>query len=184
MVNKILKRLVVCLLMLSTCFTMSAQVFDAVPARHVLGTTGGSKVIPGWGSIDYTVGEVFVTTESSSSTSSPVNWLTQGFQQPDDAIPLAIPIEVPLTIYHGFTPNDDQHNDTWIIDGIENIPKNTVSIFNRWGDRVWKIDDYNNLSPNVWDGKNTKGAKLPDATYFYIIEANEILEKGWVELTR
>ncbi|MES2593027.1 MAG: gliding motility-associated C-terminal domain-containing protein [Bacteroidota bacterium] len=164
---------------------MSAQIFDTIPARHVLATTGGSAVIPGWGSIDYTVGEVIVTSDSSSSSSSPVNWLTQGFQQPNDAIPLAIPIEVPLKVYHGITPNGDDHNDTWEIDGIENIPVNTVTIFNRWGDIVWKVDNYSNVSPKVWDGTNKRGGALPDATYFYIIEASgKVLEKGWVELTR
>lgn len=89
-----------------------------------------------------------------------------------------------LTFYNGVTPNGDQHNDTWIIDGITNIKENTVSIFNRWGDLVWNCDNYDNVSDKkVWNGKSNKNADLPDATYFYIVEAGGKTYKGWVELT-
>jgi gliding motility-associated-like protein len=89
-----------------------------------------------------------------------------------------------LAFYNGITPNNDGHNDTWIIDGITNITDNKVYIYNRWGDLVWNCEGYDNITDKkVWAGKSNKNAALPDATYFYIIEAGGKTYKGWVELT-
>jgi gliding motility-associated-like protein len=86
-----------------------------------------------------------------------------------------------LVFYNGFTPNGDLSNDTWVIDGIDLYKENEVAIFNRWGDLVWEAKNYNNTSV-VWDG-TSKGLRLPDATYFYLISAGNKKYKGWVELT-
>lgn len=89
-----------------------------------------------------------------------------------------------LTIWTGITPNGDNHNDTWIIDGIEFFPKNRMSIFNRWGDLVWEGENYDNTTV-IWKGDNQTGQKLPSATYFYVVSIpDRKTEKGWVELTR
>lgn len=87
-----------------------------------------------------------------------------------------------LIFYKGITPNGDGHNDTWVIDGITNFATSKVQIYNRWGDLVWQGDDYDNASV-VWSGKSSRGADLPDATYFYLVEAGGKVYKGWVELT-
>jgi gliding motility-associated-like protein len=89
-----------------------------------------------------------------------------------------------ITIYNGFTPDGDGINDNWLIDNIENFSSNTVSIFNRWGNKVWSTVNYNN-SNNVWDGKTQSGLSLPSGTYFYVVEINNgsAIKKGWVELT-
>jgi gliding motility-associated-like protein len=94
-----------------------------------------------------------------------------------------IDCENQLTIYHGFTPNGNHQNDKWEIDGITNYSSNTVSLYNRWGDLVWSKKDYNNTTI-VWEGDNDKGQPLPEGTYFYIIEFNKRMQRGWVELTR
>lgn len=88
-----------------------------------------------------------------------------------------------LVFWNGITPNADGYNDTWVIDGITNFSENNVSIYSRWGDLVWKGDNYDNTLV-VWDGKNNKsGKELPDATYFYVVTAGGKTYKGWVELT-
>lgn len=87
-----------------------------------------------------------------------------------------------LKFYTGITPNGDGYNDFWTIEGILEFPDNTVSIYNRWGDLVWKNSGYNNADV-VWDGHNSKGVQLPDATYFYVVEFTGHVYKGWVELT-
>ncbi len=87
-----------------------------------------------------------------------------------------------LHIYNGITPNGDNHNDKWIIDGIEEFPVNEVIIYNRWGDKVWGKKNYNN-SDVLWDGNNMDDEQLPDGTYFYLVTINTKKYKGWVELT-
>ncbi len=83
MINNKHKLSILYFLMLLTVHLASAQVENTPPMRQVLGTTGGSKTFP-WGTIDYTVGEVMVTTDSTPPPYSTVKWLTQGFQQPED----------------------------------------------------------------------------------------------------
>lgn len=62
-----------------------------------------------------------------------------------------------LDIPNVFTPNGDGINDTWTIDGITGT-RNTVRVFNRWGQVVFEANDYR----NTW-----RAAGLPDGTYFY-----------------
>ncbi|MES2567059.1 MAG: gliding motility-associated C-terminal domain-containing protein [Bacteroidota bacterium] len=87
-----------------------------------------------------------------------------------------------ITVYNGFTPDGDGINDNWIIENIENYPTNTVSIFNRWGTKVWNTSNYDN-GQNRWDGKNQSGMALTSGTYFYVIEIENGIKKGWVELS-
>jgi gliding motility-associated-like protein len=89
-----------------------------------------------------------------------------------------------LKIYSGISPNGDGVNDTWIIDGIQFYPDNSVSLYNRWGDLIWEGIGYDNQSV-VWDGtwKQT-GEKVVNGTYFYLVNIPGKQFKGWVELTR
>ncbi len=89
-----------------------------------------------------------------------------------------------ISVYNGFTPDGDGLNDNWVIENIENFPNNSVSIFNRWGNKVWSASNYNNSSV-VWNGKQQNGTQLVSGTYFYIIEieGGNGVKKGWVELT-
>jgi gliding motility-associated-like protein len=47
--------------------------------------------------------------------------------------------------------------------------QNTVSIYNRWGDRVFSVSNYNNVD-RAFSGLSDAGNKLPTGTYFYKIE--------------
>jgi gliding motility-associated-like protein len=62
-----------------------------------------------------------------------------------------------LDIPNVFTPNGDGVNDAWVIEGILGT-RNTVRVFNRWGQIVFEATDYR----NTW-----RAAGLPDGTYFY-----------------
>ncbi len=68
-----------------------------------------------------------------------------------------------------FTPNGDGRNDFWLIVGIEDYPGAEVLIFDRWGQRVFASTGYR----EPWDGTNN-GARLPDATYYYYIQLNQL----------
>lgn len=73
-----------------------------------------------------------------------------------------------LNIPVAISPNGDGLNDTFIIDGLEDHPENNLVIFNRWGEIVYRKENY----LNDWDGTSEAplqlGKKeLPDGTYFY-----------------
>ncbi|MCC7303651.1 MAG: gliding motility-associated C-terminal domain-containing protein [Bacteroidia bacterium] len=117
-----------------------------------------------------------------TSLTDGTRWMTQGFHQPvrvNDSIPYS---DTSAFIPNGITPNSDGFNDSWVIDGIDTV-RNTVYVFNRWGDLVWKASDYDNASV-VWKGDNFNGDRLPVATYFYIISTPQKEFKGWIELLR
>ena len=87
-----------------------------------------------------------------------------------------------LEFYRGFSPNGDGTNDTWTIKGIDKFPLNKVTIFNRWGDKVRELYNYNNTSV-VWDGTNDEGKELADGTYYYIVNLQNVEEfTGWVHI--
>jgi len=68
----------------------------------------------------------------------------------------------------GISPNGDGANDVWIIDFIEEYPKNVVEIYNRWGELLFHADGYK----QDWDG-TYNGKDLPIGTYYYIIDLHE-----------
>ena len=89
-----------------------------------------------------------------------------------------------LTIYTGFSPNDDGVNDVFFIEGVENYPDNELNIFNRWGNEVYYEQGYLNTWDGTWNGK-----LLPDGTYFYVFgyknENGEVIEQsGYVQIHR
>lgn len=55
------------------------------------------------------------------------------------------------------------------IDLQDDTRQNTVRIYNRWGDEVFSVSDYNNTT-NVFKGLTSDGGKLPSGTYFYKVE--------------
>lgn len=74
-------------------------------------------------------------------------------------------LEVPNT----FSPNGDEQNDTWVIDGIENYPNNIVTIYTRWGQKIFETSGYSELK--TWDGTSNTG-NAPEGVYFYVINLN------------
>ena len=73
-----------------------------------------------------------------------------------------------------FTPNGDGKNETFY---IKNLPANSsLQIFNRWGSRVYKTDNYDNM----WNGN-----KVLDGTYFYILALpDKKTKRGFLEIRR
>jgi len=78
------------------------------------------------------------------------------------------PLAKSLTFYNGFSPNGDAVNDYFVIEGIAQYPNNEVTVFNRWGAKVFSQQGYK----NAWDG-TWKNIRLPDGTYFYILKDGE-----------
>ncbi len=64
------------------------------------------------------------------------------------------------------TPDGDGLNEEFIINCIDELRNNNVKIYNRWGQLVYEVDNYD----NTWNGRTTNGDELPDGPYYYIIE--------------
>ena len=80
-----------------------------------------------------------------------------------------------VVVYNGVSPDGDGMNDYLIIDNIEHFPENNVTIYNRWGRKVYETKSYNsknNVFVGVAEGNGIVGSgeKLPTGTYYYVVE--------------
>lgn len=66
------------------------------------------------------------------------------------------------------TPNNDGFNDTWFIPEAQSNNEVSVQIFNRWGQRIFTVDGYDNSTG--WDGTNDNGDEVAHGTYYFIID--------------
>lgn len=68
-----------------------------------------------------------------------------------------------LIVPNVVTVNGDGINDFFIIRNIEDVPRLELIIFNRWGQEMFRSDDYK----NDWNMLDQNGAPLAEGTYFY-----------------
>jgi uncharacterized repeat protein (TIGR01451 family) len=94
-----------------------------------------------------------------------------------------------LFISEGLTPNNDGLNEKLIIKDL-NVPNGltasdsiSVIIYNRWGQMVFKSENYKLDYPdddNGWDGVVNQGIKIgrreavPDGTYYYVMQSPNV----------
>ena len=85
-----------------------------------------------------------------------------------------------IEVYNALSPNGDGKHDFLEIKNIHLAPKNTMNIFNRWGDKVYSAKDYDN-DKVVFDGDD-----LPDGTYYYVFEpeGDKKIIEGFILLKR
>ena len=92
-----------------------------------------------------------------------------------------------INVFNAMSPNpDDSANPFFKIQYIESVsPENKVTIYNRWGDVVYEVRDYNNqLSDKRFEGVSNKGKELPTGTYYYKIEITGKTFTGYLSLKR
>ena len=83
-----------------------------------------------------------------------------------------------------FSPNGDGHNDVFVVTCV-NISELHGTIYDRWGLKMGSWDS----TTGGWPGTSNTGAKAPDGTYYYIIDAKahngkEFHEQGYLQLIR
>lgn len=82
-----------------------------------------------------------------------------------------------------FTPNNDGLNDTWQIPGLALYPDAVVSVYNRWGEKVFETKNY---YLNPWKGMH-KGKPQQTDTFVYLIRLSapgKPILKGTVTIIR
>src|SRR5690606_22443459 len=81
----------------------------------------------------------------------------------------------PFKIPNVFTPNGDGRNDQFEIVGIESFDRVEITVVNRWGNEVYRHNNYK----NDWDGQG-----LNEGTYYYVIITHDGNRQeryaGWV----
>jgi len=70
-----------------------------------------------------------------------------------------------VTIPNAFTPNGDGINDLWNISALQSYPGCSISVYNRYGARVYNSVNYS----KAWDG-TINGKQLAPGTYYYVID--------------
>ena len=83
----------------------------------------------------------------------------------------------------GFSPNGDGIRDTFIIEGLAQYGDNELEVYNRWGNKVFSTQFYQNDWDGISNGNGvfSKNEKLPAGPYFYVLTAgyNKVY-KGWM----
>lgn len=165
-------------------------VIDSIIVPYCGGNGGSISVLPNGGVSGYTY-----TWSGSSETTPTLSGLSEGLYTvtvtDSEGCTSSLSIDLSCTIADIIvnqlvTPNNDGKNDTWVIENIINYPNNIVTIFNRWGNEVFNITNYQ----NDWSGLSNSslsigGSILPSGTYFYIIDLDgngENIRSGYLEL--
>ncbi|NJO92735.1 MAG: DUF11 domain-containing protein, partial [Chloroflexia bacterium] len=150
---------------------------------ELLSTSINGSIIStdGLGGIRYTPAESFYGIDT-------IPYLISDSLGLSDTDTLFVTVNAAITVPNTFTPNGDGINDVLIIPGIEDYD-NEIFIYNRWGNEVYHIVNYNN-DINAWDGRAQNRVKfggnqvLPVGTYFYILKfkGSDKPIKGYVYL--
>ena len=79
-----------------------------------------------------------------------------------------------LIVYDIVSPDGDGKNEELVIEGLDCYTSNKVEIYNRWGIKVFEMENYGtngNVFNGYSDGRATykRGQKLPTGTYYYIL---------------
>lgn len=121
--------------------------------------------------------EGLVVNRAIISTTSGLPDPNTGNNQDSDEKNIVGNVKVPNVI----TPNGDGKNDVLKIDGLELYKENSIAIFNRWGNEVFRSSGG---YLNNWDGNG-----LNEGTYYYVLklvskEGVSSSKTGWITLLR
>ena len=151
---------------------------------------GGSTVLDGsgTGTLVWSPGTDLSSTTTTNPTASPgattTYFLTAtsatGCTSTDEVV---VTVILPISVPNAITPNGDGHNDIWDIFRISTYPNAKVTVYDRWGQRVFNVVGY--TTDKRWDG-TFSGKALPAGTYFYFIDLNtevaEDIYKGTITI--
>lgn len=94
--------------------------------------------------------------------------------------------ECTLFIPEGFSPNEDNVNDYFVITCLQDFPNTVFEVYNRWGVLVYKLEGYGDETrygtDAWWNGESNQSwtvgsEKLSPGTYFYILNLRDTNKK-------
>lgn len=116
-------------------------------------------------------------------------WLTvtdaNGCYDQDSVDVLVSDCNCVMAVPTAFSPNNDGHNDLFVLHGFENcVSTFSILIFDRWGEKVFETENVT----KAWDG-TYKGKLMNTAVFVYYINATlnsgeKINKKGNISLIR
>ena len=146
----------------------------AYAGEDILIPFGESTILQGSGNGTYFWGPIDDLSSPTSSQPLASPGVTTTYQLTvtsaggcEDYDEVTVFLESPIFSANTLTPNEDGLNDYWEISNISNYPRAKVSVYDRWGQKIFNVVGYTN--DKRWDG-TFKGLKLPAATYFYVID--------------
>lgn len=158
----------------SNAITLTVEDPMAEAGNNVTIAPGESTVLQGSGDGTFSWGpsEGLSSTDIAQPIANPEQTTTyqltvtsaNGCESYDEVI---VTVDKPIYILNTFTPNDDGYNDYWDIININKYPSAKVTVYDRWGQKVFNATGY--TTDKRWDG-TFHGLKLPASTYFYVID--------------
>jgi len=139
--------------------------------RIVTAPQNGMASVVGDSLVSYFPNEYFVGSDNF------VYSICDYFDHCDQATVLVLVSDVPFFIPEAFSPNGDGINDEFEIKGIAKYKTVEIEIFNRWGNVVYKSNNYGEGQgkSGFWDGVAGQGVRIgsgpvPSGTYFYVLK--------------
>lgn len=90
----------------------------------------------------------------------------------------------PPYVPNGFSPNDDNYNDWFNIQGLYDVfTEHQLKIYNRYGDVIFEGNNDKPWFGKINRGLNNHGQTVPAGTYFYVLHLNAPNYRpmvGWV----
>lgn len=86
-----------------------------------------------------------------------------------------VPYDSAIFIPNLITPNGDSKNDRLEIKNLQFHPENELTIYNRWGKKVFESSPYQ----QNWPTENPI-----EGSYFFFFKAGKYQQKGWVMVSR
>jgi gliding motility-associated-like protein len=142
-----------------------SSTFDLSTIEIVTNPANGSVVINADGTITYTPAAGYNGVDSFTYRVSDANG---GYSNPATVTVTMSSLDVNIPTL--FTPNGDGKNDVFEIRDLAQYADNELIIVNRWGNEVFKQQDYR----NTWTGKG-----LNDGTYYYLLRVKRNSDSKW-----
>lgn len=88
-------------------------------------------------------------------------------------------------VFNVVTSNQNGKHDFLNIRNITLFPNNRVSIYDRWGNKVFEKENYDNVN-GTFTGTSNTGKELAEGTYYYVLDKNNGSDRmtGFIFLKR